>query len=181
MDAQALMATTNNAAAKASAAQLQTLWASNRLTATQQGKVVALAQQMLAKRFKPRPHFENLFDLVVAAKGPQALSDTQTDQLLDVLTKTVDKEDPRETEKFLANIAQFLQTRYLYRSRYKLAAGRRRLVQLRLQRNRHAGLRRAADAARPGPQARARPGTGESCARQGYFETRRQARSQEEK
>ena len=118
VDAQALMATTNNAAAKASAAQLQTLWASNRLTATQQGKVVALAQQMLAKRFKPRPHFENLFDLVVAAKGPQALSDAQTDQLLDVLTKTVDKEDPRDTEKFLANIAQFLQTRYLYRSRY---------------------------------------------------------------
>ena len=117
-DVQALMATTNNAAAKASAANLQTLWASNRLTATQQGQIVNIAQQMLAKKFKPRPHFESLFDLITAAKAKQPLSDAQTDELLSVLAKTVDKEDPRNTEKFLASVSQFLQTRYLYRSRY---------------------------------------------------------------
>ncbi|MBC6613114.1 hypothetical protein H8B15_19480 [Hymenobacter sp. BT507] len=117
-DVQVMMASTNNAAAKASAARLQELWASNRLTATQQGKIVTLSQQMLAKNFKPRPHLETLYNLLVTAKTKQNFSDQQTDELLDVLTKTVDKDAPRDAEKFLLAATQFIETRYLYHSRY---------------------------------------------------------------
>ena len=117
-DVQLMMAATNNAAAKASAARLQELWASNRLTATQQGKVAALSQQMLVKKFKPRPHLETLYNLLVTAKTKQNFSDQQTDELLDVLAKTVDKDDPRDAEKFLLAATQFIETRYVYRSRY---------------------------------------------------------------
>ncbi|QNP52972.1 hypothetical protein H9L05_04540 [Hymenobacter qilianensis] len=117
LDVQAMMASTNNAAAKASAASLQQLWASNKLTATQQGTIVAVSQQMLEKKYRPRPHFESLFNAVLAGAN-QNLSDQQMTELLGVIAKAVEKEDLLTTEKFLTNTAQFLNTKTLYRSRY---------------------------------------------------------------
>ena len=56
-----MMATTNNGAAKASGARLLQLWGSNKLTATQQGRIVALASRCWIRRFKPHPDFEAFF------------------------------------------------------------------------------------------------------------------------
>ncbi|WP_143434756.1 hypothetical protein [Hymenobacter roseosalivarius] len=117
LDVQSMMASTNNAAAKASAASLQQLWASNKLTATHQATIIAISQQMLEKKYRPRPHFESLFDAVLAGAG-QNLSDQQMTELLGVVAKAVDKEDLLTTEKFLVSTAQFLNTKTLYRSRY---------------------------------------------------------------
>ncbi|GGF05654.1 hypothetical protein [Hymenobacter cavernae] len=117
-DVQAMMAIGNSAAAKASGAKMQQLWASNKLTATQQAKIVALSQQMLTKHFKPRPHFESLFKSITAAAMVQSFSDQQMDELLDVISKTVEKDPGPDAEKFLNSTAQFLTTRALYNSRY---------------------------------------------------------------
>ncbi|GAA4001041.1 hypothetical protein GCM10022408_10270 [Hymenobacter fastidiosus] len=118
LDVQSMMATTNNAVARASGTRLQQLWASNKLTATQQGRVVLLAQQMLLRKFKPRPHFEALFNAVTAGAGVQHFTDAQMDEFLTVVTKTLEREPVRDTEKFLLTSAQFLETKYLYSSRY---------------------------------------------------------------
>ena len=117
-DVQGMMASTNNAAARAAAAHLQELWASNRLTTSQQRSIVALSQTMLAKKFRPRPHFEALFGAIVNGVSLAKLNDQQMDQYLSVLTQTLEKEAPQETEKFIATTNRFFTGGYLYRSGY---------------------------------------------------------------
>ena len=117
-DAQSMMAATRNAAAVASAARLKELWGTNRLTSSQQARIVALSQVMLAKHFRPRPHFETLFGAIVGGATKAKLSDSQMDQYLDVLSQTLDKEAPQETEKFLAATNRFFNGGYLYKTGY---------------------------------------------------------------
>ena len=117
-DVQSMMASTNNAGARVVAARLKELWASNRLTASQQARIVALSQTMLAKKFRPRPHFEALFGTIVNGATRAKLSDQQMDQFLDVLSQTLEKEAPQETEKFIASTNRFFNGGYLYRSGY---------------------------------------------------------------
>lgn len=118
VDVQAMMASTNNAAARATGARLQELWGS-RLTAGQKTSLIALSQTMLTQKFRPRPHFETLFGTLVGATGgPVKLSDAQLDQYLDVLTQTLNKEKSPETEKFLNTSHQLLTSGYLYRSSF---------------------------------------------------------------
>ncbi|WP_324673123.1 hypothetical protein [Hymenobacter sp. GOD-10R] len=117
-EVQTMMAIGNYTGAKAAAAKLQQLWASNKLTASQQAKIVGISQQMLTKRFKPRPHFEDFFKAITAGATVQSFSDKQMDELLDVVAKTVDKDTGPEAEKFLTSTAQFLNTKVLYNSRY---------------------------------------------------------------
>ena len=116
LDLQAMMASTNNAGAKAVGVQLQQLWGSNRLTSSQQARIVALSQVMLAKKFRPRPQFETFFRAVVGGATTAKLSDQQMDQYLDVLGQTLDKEPVTETDKFLSSTSHFLNGGYLYRS-----------------------------------------------------------------
>jgi hypothetical protein len=118
VDVQSMMATANVASGKAAAARLQEVWASNRLTATQQGYIVALSQQMLARKFKAKPHFEAFFNSITAGAQVQNFSDAQMTEYLNVVGKALAKEQVPEVEKFLINSAQFLETKYLYRSRY---------------------------------------------------------------
>ena len=117
-DVQAMMASTNNAGARAVAARLKELWASNRLTSSQQARIVALSQTMLAKKFRPRPHFENLFSAIINGVILAKLKDPQMDQYLDVLGQTLEKEAPQETDKFIASTNRFFTGGYLYRSGY---------------------------------------------------------------
>ncbi|WP_210519079.1 hypothetical protein [Hymenobacter terricola] len=117
-DVQGMMASTNNATARAMGTRLKELWGSNRLTASQQARIVALSQTMLAKKFKPRPHFEMLFGAIVGGATTAKLSDQQMDQYLDVLGQTLEKETPQETEKFIFSTSRFLNGGYLYHSGY---------------------------------------------------------------
>ena len=117
-DVQAMMASTNNAGARVIAARFKELWASNRLTSSQQARIVALSQTMLAKKFRPRPHFENLFGAILNGVILAKLKDQQMDQYLDVLGQTLEKEAPQETDKFIASTNRFFTGGYLYRSGY---------------------------------------------------------------
>ncbi|MBD2768741.1 hypothetical protein IC235_12675 [Hymenobacter sp. BT664] len=118
IDVQGMMASTNNAAARGVGSSLKELWGSNRLTASQQARIVALSQIMLAKRFRPRPHFETFFKSVLGGANSAKLTDQQMDQYLDVLGQTLEKESPQETEKFIFSTSRFLNGGYLHRSGY---------------------------------------------------------------
>ena len=118
VDVQAMMASTNNAGARVTAARFKDLWASNRLTATQQRNIVALSQTMLAKHFRARPHFEMLLNVFVAGTTLAKLSDGQMDQFIDVLTQSLNNEDPMETDRFLVSTNRFFHGGYLYRTGY---------------------------------------------------------------
>ena len=117
-DVQAMMASTNNAGARVVAARLKELWGSNRLTASQQALIVAISQTMLAKRFRPRPHFETLFSTLINGTRLANLNDQQMDQFLDVLGKTLANEAPEETDHFLTSTNRFFNGGYLYRTGY---------------------------------------------------------------
>ena len=117
-DVQAMMASTNNAGARVIAARFKELWASNRLTASQQRNIVALSQNMLAKHFRARPHFETLFNVFVAGATLAHLTDGQMDQFIDVLTQSLTNEDPMETDRFLTSTNRFFHGGYLYRTGY---------------------------------------------------------------
>ena len=120
LDVQAMMLSTNSIPARTAASKLRSLWGSNRLTATQQGRIVAISQVLLTKKFRPRPHFEALFTAITGAAGFGAgkLSDQQMDQYLDVLSQTIDKEPVLSTEKFLFTSSRFFNGGVLYRSGY---------------------------------------------------------------
>ncbi|WP_426490225.1 hypothetical protein [Hymenobacter sp. 102] len=118
VDVQSMMATTNNAAAKTAGTRLQQVWASNRLTATQQRYIVALSQYMLGRKFRPKPHFEQFYTAIAAGVLVQNFSDQQMTEFLDVAGKTLEKEQPADAEKFLATSAAFLDTKFLHKSRY---------------------------------------------------------------
>ncbi len=116
LDVQAMLASTNNAAAKAVGAQLQQQWGGGGFTAAQQARIVALSQAMLVKKYRPRPQFETFFRALVGGVTTAKLSPQQMDQYLDVLGQTLDKEPVTETDKFLIASSRFLNGGYLYRS-----------------------------------------------------------------
>lgn len=116
VDVQAMLASTNNAPAKAVGAQLQQLWGGGSFTGPQQARIVEVSQAMLAKKFRPRPHFETFFKALIGAAITSKLSSAQLDQYLDVLGQTLDKEPATETDKFLISSSRFLNGGYLYRS-----------------------------------------------------------------
>ncbi|MFD1470594.1 hypothetical protein ACFQ48_20375 [Hymenobacter caeli] len=116
LDVQAMLASTNNAPAKAVGAQLQQLWGGGSFTAPQQARIVALSQAMLAKKFRPRPQFETFFRALIGGATTAKLGAAQLDQYLDVLGQTLDKEPAAETDKFLVSSSRFLNGGYLYRS-----------------------------------------------------------------
>ncbi|KAA9331603.1 hypothetical protein F0P96_15330 [Hymenobacter busanensis] len=114
-----LMASTKNAAAIATTEQLRQMWASNKLTTSQQAKVIALAQQMQARKLKPRPVMEAFFGMLVAAKqGPNALNDQQTDEMLTVTGKALAPDNLKGLQTFISTTTQFLKTRLVHSSRY---------------------------------------------------------------
>ena len=117
-DVQAMMASTNNAGARVIAARFKELWGSNRLTASQQARIVALSQTMLAQHFRARPHFETLFNVFVAGATLANLKDAQMDQFIEVLTQSLNNEDPMETDRFLTSTNRFFHGGYLYRTGY---------------------------------------------------------------
>ncbi|UOQ73849.1 hypothetical protein [Hymenobacter cellulosilyticus] len=118
IDVQSMMVAANNAQAKAIGAKLQQLWASNKLTATQQGRIVEIAQQMLLRKYKPYPAISGFFQGVVGGATVQSFSDKQMDEFLEVVVKTVNREQLGNAEKFLVSAGQFLDTKTLYNSRY---------------------------------------------------------------
>ncbi|RNI23391.1 hypothetical protein [Rufibacter latericius] len=115
LDIRALMAGTKNAAAVQTGTSFEQAWSSGRLSSTQQRKVMDLAQQMLKKKLKSRPHFENFLGTVGASVNLHQYTGANLDQLLNVIEQTLQKQDLKVYEKFLVNTQKFLADKTLYK------------------------------------------------------------------
>ncbi|WP_205503447.1 hypothetical protein [Rufibacter psychrotolerans] len=115
VDARALLAGTKNEAAVQVASGLEAAWNSGRLSAKQQTKVMDLAQQMLKKKLKSRPHFESFFGVVGTSVNAHQYTGANLDQLLQVIEQTLQKQEVKVYERFLLNTQQFLASRALYK------------------------------------------------------------------
>ncbi|RZK17211.1 MAG: hypothetical protein EOO56_18425, partial [Hymenobacter sp.] len=118
VDVGTMMVATNNAPARAIADKLRQLWGSNQLTSSQQRRIAELSQKMLDKKFRPTPHLAAFYAALVGGKNQAKLTDTQTDQLLEVLGQSLERDPNADTEKFLTTTARVLNGGYLYRSSF---------------------------------------------------------------
>ncbi len=86
--------------------------------ALQQKKIIEVSQKMLkTKRYRPNPHFVDLFAALCAAKNKGLISQ-QIDSLLYVTDKTVDKLNAKQVSAFLANIRMFLESGFVYKTKF---------------------------------------------------------------
>jgi hypothetical protein len=116
VDVGTMLLATNNNAAKLTGDKLRQLWASNALTSSQQLRIAELSQKLLDKKFRPQPHLAAFYAAIVGGKNQAKLSDTQLDQLLEVLGQSLERDPTGDTEKFLITTSRVLNGGYLYRS-----------------------------------------------------------------
>ena len=116
-DVKTMMAGSRNEAAIKTAAQLEQIWNTS-LTKPQQTKVVDIAQKMLLKKLKARPHFESFFGLLVSGVTNHQLGNTRLDELLNVTGQSLEKDEVKSFEQFLATTYAFLNGKMLYKSQY---------------------------------------------------------------
>ncbi|ALI99300.1 hypothetical protein [Rufibacter tibetensis] len=115
LDVRAMMAGTKNEAAMKASSGFETAWASGRLSSTQKAKVMDLTQQMLKKKLKARPHFENFLGSLGTSVNQYQYTGNHLDQLLKVMEQTLQKQDLKVYERFLATTHQFLASKTLYK------------------------------------------------------------------
>jgi hypothetical protein len=116
IDVRTMLLATNNVAAQNIGEKLRQLWGSNQLTSSQQSRIAELSQKMLDKKFRPLPHLATFYSALVGGKNLAKLSDGQVDQLLDVLSQSLERDPNTDTEKFLTSTARLLNGGYLYRT-----------------------------------------------------------------
>jgi hypothetical protein len=63
---------------------------------------------MLDKQFRPLPHLVTFYNALVGGKNLAKLSDGQIDQLLDVLSQSLDRDPTTDTEQVLSSTARWL-------------------------------------------------------------------------
>jgi len=114
-EVQKLMATGGPAAVRAGT-NLQTLWSENRLSASQQQRVMALSRRMNQKRLQPAPYFAPFYDALYHALYTQqpAVSPATIDGMLTVVEKVFETSDAKTFGRTLETIRQFLDRRLLY-------------------------------------------------------------------
>ncbi|MFB9863359.1 hypothetical protein [Rufibacter immobilis] len=115
LDVRAMMAGTKNEAAVLVASNMESAWSSGKLGEKQKAKVMDLSQQMLKKKLKARPHFENFWGTVANSVNLHQYTGANLDQLLAVVEQTLQKQDVKVYERFLVNTQQFLLSKNLYK------------------------------------------------------------------
>ncbi|RDC66398.1 hypothetical protein [Adhaeribacter pallidiroseus] len=113
-----LMAPTRNEGAIKVATQLEQVWAANTLTSTQQAKVMEISQKMQQKKLKARPHFENFYGALVNGVTIQKLTGTRLDEFLQVTSESLEKDEVKGFENFLATSHLFLSNKFIFKSSY---------------------------------------------------------------
>ncbi len=111
-----MMATTRNQNAMNVANLLEMAWNSGNLSQDQKAHIIKFSKNLQAKKYRPRPHFENYYAAIGSAVNVHDFKGAQINQLLDVIDKTYEKEDIKTVENFMATTARFLATKALYRT-----------------------------------------------------------------
>ncbi|HYE79086.1 MAG TPA: hypothetical protein VEI97_13980, partial [bacterium] len=99
------------------AQQFQATWSAGRFTAPQQQRIIALTQQMVTRRFKAHPHYEQFFGVLISAAAEPAMSGSALDDLLTVFDKTLANDPPAAMPRLLASVNQILREHALYKGR----------------------------------------------------------------
>ena len=115
-DVKAMLATTRHEGSIQVGKQLEEIWTANRLSNDQKTKVIALAQLMLTKKLRPRPHFEQFFGALVNGILIQNMSSTSLNQFLTVADKSLQRDPIPVFEKFLLTTNAFLTNKTVYKS-----------------------------------------------------------------
>ena len=118
VDVGSMMVATNSAPARAIADQLRQLWGTNQLTSSQQRRIAELSQKMLDKKFRPTPHLAAFYAILVGGKKQSRLGDAQTDQFLEVLGQSLERDPTTDTDKFLTTTARLVNGGYLYHTSF---------------------------------------------------------------
>lgn len=116
-DVQALLVGTKQEAAAQVGTNWETAWNSGKISPVQKTKIMALTQQMLAKRLRARPHFENFFGALGSSVNVHNYTGAKLDQLLSVAEQTLQKQDYKVYERFLNSTHQFLSNKALFQGK----------------------------------------------------------------
>jgi hypothetical protein len=93
----------------------QGVWPS--VSTVQQKKIIDIAQKMLkSKKYRPNPHFLDLFSIVNFSKA-KGLNDNQIDSLLYVTDKVIEKLQVKQASNYLSTIKSFIETNTLYKGK----------------------------------------------------------------
>ena len=114
-EVQKLMATGGAVAVRAGT-DLQTAWSENRLSASQQERVMVLSRKMNQKRLAPATYFAPFYESVYLAGQQQ--SATNVDGLLTIAEKLFEANDPKTFARSLETTRRFLERNELYGSTY---------------------------------------------------------------
>ncbi|MFC6996171.1 hypothetical protein [Rufibacter roseus] len=109
-------ATQNEVAAKVGSSW-ETAWNSGRISSSQQKKIMELTQEMLKKRLRARPHFEDFFGALGSSVNVHQFTGDKLDQLLKVTEQTLQKHDYKVYERYLNSAHQFLSTKALFQGK----------------------------------------------------------------
>lgn len=116
-DARKLLDGAKREEASEEARMFQSTWAAGRFAPAQQQRVIALAQQMVERRYKATPHYRQFFGSLVSAVNEQALSGSALDDLLTVFEKTMTNDPPAAMVRLLGTVSQVLKERTLFKGR----------------------------------------------------------------
>ena len=114
-EVQKLMATGGPVAVRAGT-DLQTLWTENRLSTSQQERVMALSRKMNQKRLQPAAHFAPFYESLYLATQQQPVANV--DGLLTIAEKLFDANDPKAFARSFETTRRFLDRHELYASTY---------------------------------------------------------------
>ncbi|WP_128396953.1 hypothetical protein [Botryobacter ruber] len=118
IDAKALVISGKGANAEKLAADLEMAWQSGKLASKQQQEIISISQQMLRKKLRSRPHFENFFSMLANGVNVQNLDARAIDNMLEVTAKAVKQDDAATLDRFMATSALFLASKELQQNKF---------------------------------------------------------------
>ena len=96
-------------------AEFNSLWVNGKFNSGQQEQVIAIAQKMVEKRFKLKPHFDNFFSFLVTGSKTTNVDLTK---LLTTTEKVIDVYSNKEILNYLSASRSFLTEQAIYTSSY---------------------------------------------------------------
>ncbi len=109
-----MLSGTGNPVARSAGAKFDSAWSAGGFSGAQQDRIMALANQMEQKRYKPAPHFAAYFGMLAGASG----KGNAVNELLDISEQLFKAGDSKNMIRFMEGTAQFLKNRALYFTNY---------------------------------------------------------------
>ena len=106
-----------NPVARSNGALFLTVWTGGGFSASQQKEIIALSQEMLARRYKAYPQFSSFFGALAMASN-SGLIPAEMDKLISTTATVLEKEDNRQATLYLETLERLFHNRTLYESNF---------------------------------------------------------------